>query len=70
MPKLSINFGLRYDYTFIPPYGQESTVGEHGGIETGEWIQHERTSPEGTSFMRCPGFAPCIPTLTARCRIT
>ena len=35
-PKLTVNIGLRYDRTFIPPYGREDTVGVNGGIETGD----------------------------------
>ena len=30
-----MNIGLRYDATFIDPYGRENTVGKNGGIETG-----------------------------------
>ena len=64
MPKLSINFGLRYDYTFIPPYGQESTVGEHGGIETGDMDFSNGTYVLQKVPPSCAvrGFAPCIPT--------
>jgi len=27
---------FRYDRTFIPPYGTTDTIGQHGGIETGD----------------------------------
>ena len=33
--KLTINFGLRYDRTFIPAYGTLSQIGQVGGPETG-----------------------------------
>lgn len=63
MPKLSLNFGLRYDYTFIPPYGKESTVGQQGGIETGDmdfstgnYIVQKLPPPCSVR-----GHAPCIP---------
>ena len=62
-PKLSLNFGLRYDYTFIPPYGKESTIGEQGGIETGDmdfvtgnYIVQKLPPPCSVR-----GHAPCIP---------
>ncbi len=34
--RLTANIGLRYDRTFQPPYGTNATIGENGGIETGE----------------------------------
>lgn len=63
IPKLTLNFGLRYDYTFIPPYGQESTVGQQGGIETGDMD----FSTGNYILQKLPptcavrGHAPCIP---------
>ncbi len=35
-PHLTLNLGLRYDYTFIPPYGTNATIDKNGGIETGD----------------------------------
>src|SRR5262245_60648581 len=35
--RFTVNYGLRYDRTFIPAYGQENTVGQPGGIETGDF---------------------------------
>jgi carboxypeptidase family protein len=35
-PRLTLNYGLRYDITFIPAYGTEDSVGKQGGIETGD----------------------------------
>jgi Carboxypeptidase regulatory-like domain len=62
-PKLSLNFGLRYDYTFIPPYGKESTVGEQGGIETGDMDFSNGTYVVQKLPPPCSvrGHAPCIP---------
>jgi hypothetical protein len=63
MPRLTINIGLRYDRTFIPPYGQENTVGQNGGIEAGSINFNNGTyivqklPPSCTSR----GHAPCIP---------
>ena len=36
-PRLSLNYGLRYDYTFMPAYGTSKTIGKNGGPETGDW---------------------------------
>ncbi len=33
--RLTVNIGLRYDRTFLPPYGRPETVGQNGGVETG-----------------------------------
>src|SRR6202034_3692220 len=35
-PRLSLNYGLRYDYAFLPAYGPNATIGKQGGIETGD----------------------------------
>lgn len=60
---LTLNIGLRYDLTFIPPFGTDKTIGQQGGIETGDldltngvYIL-QRLPP--TCAAR--GFAPCIP---------
>ncbi len=62
-PKLSLNFGLRYDYTFIPPYGTEATIGEQGGIETGDMDFSNGTYVLQKVPPPCSvrGHAPCIP---------
>lgn len=64
-PRLTINAGLRYDLTFIPPYGTNATIGQQGGIETGE-----PDFSNGTYIVQkvpppCTvrGFAPCIPSI-------
>ena len=61
--KLTVNAGLRYDLTLIPPYGTEATVGQPGGIETGDM-----DFSNGTYILQklpppCAvrGHAPCIP---------
>src|SRR6266851_9011054 len=62
-PKLTFNFGLRYDRTFIPPYGTNATIGQQGGIETGDYdfttgnYVLQKLPPPCT----VRGFAPCIP---------
>ena len=61
--RLTVNLGLRYDRTFIPPYGKEDTVGINGGIEAGSIDFNNGTyvvqklPPSCTSR----GHAPCIP---------
>ncbi len=62
-PSLTLNVGLRYAYTFIPPYGTTATIGEQGGIETGDM-----DFSNGTYILQyvpppCSvrGHAPCIP---------
>jgi hypothetical protein len=64
-PHLTLNYGLRYDLTLIPPYGTQATVGEQGGIETGDV-----NFANGTYVIQDPpppcsqrGFAPCIPSI-------
>jgi hypothetical protein len=61
--KLAFNFGLRYDRTFIPAYGTNATIGQQGGIETGDidfsngtYIVQKLPPPCSVR-----GFAPCIP---------
>ena len=61
--KLTVNLGLRYDRTFIPPYGKESTVGQNGGIETGAVNFNNGTYVVQKLPPSCTerGHAPCIP---------
>jgi hypothetical protein len=62
-PRLTLNVGLRYDYTFQPPYGTNATIGENGGIETGDvnfangtYVLQKLPPPCSVR-----GRAPCIP---------
>jgi len=61
--KLAFNFGLRYDRTFIPPYGTNATIGQQGGIETGDIDFSNGTYVIQKLPPPCivRGFAPCIP---------
>jgi hypothetical protein len=61
--RLTLNFGLRYDLTFIPPFGLPNSVGKLGGIQTGDM-----DFTNGTYILQYPpglcssvGRAPCIP---------
>jgi hypothetical protein len=61
--RLTLNYGLRYDYPFLPKYGTSATVGKHGGPETGDMdFGHgvfvvQKLPP----LCSVRGFAPCIP---------
>jgi hypothetical protein len=62
-PRLTLNFGVRYDITFIPAYGTEDTVGQQGGIETGDVDFTNGTYVLQKLPPACSvrGHAPCIP---------
>jgi outer membrane receptor protein involved in Fe transport len=62
-PKLTVNYGLRYDRTFQPPYGKEDTIGVNGGIETGAFNFNNGTYVIQKLPPPCSerGHAPCIP---------
>ena len=64
-PRLTINLGLRYDLTFIPPYGTNATIGQEGGIETGDVDFSNGTYIVQKQPPPCTdrGFAPCIPSI-------
>jgi len=61
--RLTVNYGLRYDYPFIPPYGTTATIGQQGGIESGDMNFGDGTYD--LQFVPPPcsvrGHAPCIP---------
>ena len=64
-PNLTVNYGVRYDLTLIPPYGTKDTFGQQGGIETGD-----PDFSNGTYVLQFPpppctvrGPAPCIPSI-------
>jgi len=61
--RLTVNLGLRYDRTFIPPYGREDTIGQNGGIETGSVNFNDGTYVVQKLPPSCTdrGHAPCIP---------
>jgi hypothetical protein len=63
--KLTVNYGIRYDLTLIPPYGTRDTIAQQGGIETGDF-----DFSNGTYVLQFPpppctvrGAAPCIPSI-------
>ncbi|GAC1664929.1 MAG: hypothetical protein NVS9B4_20530 [Candidatus Acidiferrum sp.] len=64
-PRLTLNLGLRYDRTFLPPYGTSDTIAQHGGIETGDVDLNSGTYILQAVPPPCSvrGFAPCIPSI-------
>jgi len=62
-PRLTLNYGLRYDYPFLPAYGTNATIGQQGGIETGDMDFGNGTYIVQKLPPPCSvrGFAPCIP---------
>jgi len=63
--KLTLNYGLRYDLTLIPPYGTRDTIGQQGGIETGDFDFSNGTYVLQYVPPPCTvrGAAPCIPSI-------
>ena len=62
--RLTVNYGLRYDYAFKPAYGTSATVGEHGGPETGDmdFATGNYIVQQLPPSCAVRGYAPCIPT--------
>jgi hypothetical protein len=60
---LTLNLGMRYDLTFIPPFGTDKTIGQQGGIETGDMDLSNGTYIVQKLPPPCSlrGHAPCIP---------
>lgn len=65
-PKLTLNYGIRYDRSVIPAYGTESSVGLQGSIETGDFDFNtgkyilQQLPPLCSVRMH----APCLPSAT------
>ncbi|MCI0623485.1 MAG: carboxypeptidase regulatory-like domain-containing protein [Acidobacteria bacterium] len=61
--KLTVNLGLRYDRTFQPPYGNNDSRGENGGIETGapDLLRGKYIVQVPVPLCSQRGRAPCIP---------
>lgn len=63
-PKLTLNFGLRYDLTNIPPLGQSSLTKYHGGLSIGDMDFTNGTYVIQKLPPACSAtgnVAPCIP---------
>jgi hypothetical protein len=61
--KLTLNYGLRYDYPFLPRYGTAATVGQNGGPEAGDmdWDTGNFIVQQLPPLCSVRGYAPCIP---------
>ena len=61
--RLTLNYGLRYDYPFLPRYGTNATVGQHGGPESGDmdYTSGNFIVQQLPPLCSVRGFAPCIP---------
>jgi Carboxypeptidase regulatory-like domain len=61
--RLTLNYGLRYDYPFLPRYGTAATVGQEGGPESGEmdWDTGNWLIQQLPPLCSIRGHAPCIP---------
>ena len=61
--KLTINAGLRYDLTFVPPMGTTKQIGVDGGPESGDVDFNNGTYIVQKLPPPCSvrGYAPCIP---------
>lgn len=62
-PKLTLNYGLRYDVTFIPPIGKDSLTKFHGGESIGDYDFSNGTYVIQKLPPACSATntAPCIP---------
>ncbi|HEV2710525.1 MAG TPA: carboxypeptidase regulatory-like domain-containing protein [Edaphobacter sp.] len=62
-PRLTLNYGLRYDYPFLPAYGTNANIGKQGGPETGDmdWGTGTYIIQKLPPSCDSRGFAPCIP---------
>ncbi|MGB8478373.1 MAG: carboxypeptidase regulatory-like domain-containing protein [Acidobacteriaceae bacterium] len=60
---LTLNYGLRYDLTFIPGVGTSARIGVNGGPETGDMDFNNGTYILAKEPPACSvrGFAPCMP---------
>lgn len=60
---LTLNFGVRYDITFIPPYGANGSQTQQGGIATGDVDFNNGTYIIQVLPQSCAklGHSPCIP---------
>ena len=65
-PKLTLNFGLRYDRSVIPAYGTEASVGLQGSIETGDFDFNTGNYilQQLPPLCSVRGHAPCLPSAT------
>ncbi len=62
-PKLTLNYGIRYDRSVIPAYGTQASVGLQGSIETGDFdfTTGQYIIQQLPPLCSVRGHAPCLP---------
>ena len=65
-PKLTVNYGIRYDRSVIPAFGTNASIGYQGSIETGDFDFTNGTYIVQKLPPLCSvrGHAPCLPSST------
>lgn len=65
-PKLTLNYGLRYDRSVIPAYGTDASIGLQGSIETGDFdfTDGNYIVQKLPPLCSVRGHAPCLPSAT------
>ena len=65
-PKLTVNYGLRYDRSVIPAFGTEASAGLQGSIETGDFdfTNGNYIVQQLPPLCSVRGHAPCLPSAT------
>jgi hypothetical protein len=65
-PRLTLNFGIRYDRSVIPPYGTQASVGLQGSIETGDFDFNtgDYIIQQLPPLCSVRDHAPCLPSAT------
>lgn len=62
-PRLTLNYGIRYDRSVIPAYGTQASVGLQGSIETGDFDFNtgDYIIQQLPPLCSVRGHAPCLP---------
>src|SRR5581483_3418553 len=65
-PRLTVNYGIRYDRSVIPAFGTNASIGYQGSIETGDFDFTNGTYIVQKLPPLCSvrGHAPCLPSAT------
>jgi Carboxypeptidase regulatory-like domain len=65
-PRLTLNYGIRYDRSVIPAYGTDASIGYQGSIETGDFdfTDGNYIVQKLPPLCTVRGHAPCLPSAT------
>jgi Carboxypeptidase regulatory-like domain len=65
-PRLTVNYGIRYDRSVIPAYGTDASIGLQGSIETGDmdFNTGRYIVQQLPPLCSVRGHAPCLPSAT------